>query len=143
MSLLDPDQVGWFAARQPAVIRILADELPEGGDAYAVALDGAWRLASVFELRDGVAPRRLEDESLLRARAAVAAESISGQVRADGGAARQTELCLWIAAYVVDPPVPLTRDEIHAVGDVLIAVLYAFDAATRGPAAVCWPALVS
>ena len=138
-SLLDPDQVGWFAARQPALVRILASTLGDGSDAFAVALDGAWRLASVFELRDGVPPRRLSEDQLDRSRRIAALEGISGQVLADGGASRQPQLCRWVAGYVADPPLPLTPDESSAVGRLLVALLYALDDATRGAPVVQVP----
>lgn len=128
----DPDQVGWFAARQPALVRALATALGDTSDAFAVALDGAWRLAQVFELRDGVAPPRLLPEQLERSEHIAALEGVSGQVVADGGASRQPQLCRWVASYVGDPPVPLTAGEAASVGRLLIALLYALDEATQG-----------
>lgn len=131
-SLLDPEQVGWFAARQPALVRILSDALGETSDAFAVALDGAWRLSSVFELRDGVAPQRLTEDQLDRSRRIATLEGISGQVLADGGASRQPQLCRWVASYIADPPMPLAGDEAASVGRLLIALLYALDEVTQG-----------
>ncbi len=140
-SLLDPEQVGWFAVRQPSIMRLLTEQLGEGSDAFVVALDGAWRLASVFEVRDGVAPKRLSDAQLDNAVVAVNRDSLSGQAVADGAAARQTELCRWIAAFVADPPISLEKDEAKLVGNLLISILYALDAETRGEAAVAVPPL--
>jgi len=141
VSLLDPDQVGWFAARQPALVRTLSQSLGEATDAFAVALDGAWRLSSVFELRDGVPPRRLSDDQLDRSRRIAALEGISGQVLADGGASRQTELCRWVASYVSDPPMPLSGSEASEVGRLLIALLYALDEVTQGAQVATLPRL--
>jgi hypothetical protein len=138
-SLLAPDQVGWFAARQPAVVRTLEATLGPATDAFAVALDGAWRLSSVFELRDGVPPRRLSDEQLDRSRRIATLEGISRQVLADGGASRQPELCRWVASYVSDPPVPLSANESADVGRLLIALLYALDEVTQGSAVATLP----
>ncbi len=139
-SLLEAEQVGWFVVRQPAVMRLLADSFSEGSDAYVVALDGAWRLASVFELRDGVAPAPLSPIDLTNATLCVSRDALSEQALADGAAARQTELCRWIAAYVADPPIMLSGAEASTVGNVLIAVLYAFDASTQGELATIVPA---
>lgn len=139
VSLLAPDQVGWFAARQPAVIRTLQTTLGDTTDAFAVALDGAWRLSSVFELRDGVPPGRLSDEQLDRSQRIAALENISGQILADGGASRQPELCRWVASYVSDPPMPLTSQESADVGRLLIALLYALDEVTQGSPVAALP----
>ncbi len=138
-TLLEAEQVGWFAVRQPAIMRLLANSLSKISDAYVVALDGAWRLASVFELRDGVAPTPLSEIELTNATLCVSRDALSEQALADGAAARQTELCRWIAAYVADPPIALSRPEASSVGNILIAVLYAFDASTQGELATIVP----
>lgn len=138
-SLLDPEQVGWFVARQPAIVKLLSTRLQAGTDPYAVALDGAWRLASVFEYRDGVAPPRLRDPDLADAELAVARDALSGQALADGAASRQTELCRWVAAYVADPPVPLDSAEVDECARTLLTILYALDSVTAGFAAVSPP----
>ncbi len=135
-SLLDPDQAGWFVARQPAIVKLLSTRFDSASDAFAVALDGAWRLASVFEHRDGVPPGSLSDRVLADAALTVARDSVSGQALADGAASRQTELCRWTAAYVGDPPVPLDSDETGLCAEVLLIVLYALDAATSGETAI-------
>jgi hypothetical protein len=137
--LFDPRQVGWFVARQPHLVRQLATQLAEGSDAYAVALDGAWRLAAVFERRDGVPPRRLTAAQLDRARRLAALEGLSGQALADGGAARQPELCRWVASFVADPPIPIDSAEAAAVGKALIGLLYALDEATQGEPVALMP----
>jgi hypothetical protein len=86
-----------------------------------------------------VPPRRLSDEHLDRSRRLVALEGVSGQVLADGGATRQPELCRWVASYVSDPPMPLTRDEAVDVGRLLIGLLYALDEVTRGAQVAALP----
>jgi hypothetical protein len=129
----EPDAVeaGWFAARQPGIIRFLEQHLAApDGDALGAALAGAWRLVTAFERRDGVSPSRVDRSLLDRAARAVAAEARHGA--ADGCAARQPELCTWLIGWLADPPAALTADETARVGAALAAVIYALDQVTTG-----------
>ena len=60
MSATPPDasKVGWFAARQPGIVRFFEQRLlrPDG-DAFGVALEAAWRIYRVFEYRDALDSR--------------------------------------------------------------------------------------
>jgi len=124
-------EVGWFAARQPGIIRFLEERLLGGdGDAFGVALVGAWRIASAFEGADGVPPPRVSRSLLDRAAAAVDAETRHGA--ADGCAARQPELVAWLGGYVGDPPAPISAAEAARVAACLAAVIYAIDQLTTG-----------
>lgn len=129
----DATEVGWFAARQPGIVRFLEERLLRGdGDSFGVALEAACRICAVFETRDGVPPPRVARSLLERAEVAVLAEARHAGAYADGCAARQPELCRWLAGYVADPPVPLTRSESAEVGCVLASLIYALDELTSG-----------
>jgi hypothetical protein len=124
-------EVGWFAARQPGIIRFLEQRIPlPDGDALGVALLGAWRIHAAFEQRDGVPPARIERSLLDRAAIAVAAEARHGA--RDGCAARQPELCAWLQRWLADPPALLDAGEAARVGAALSAVIYALDQVTTG-----------
>lgn len=130
-----PD-IGWFAARQPAVVRYVEDRL--GGavhgadrDAFVVALDAARAIEGMFERQHGVPPPRVTQSLLERAEEAVIAEA---RARAVGFAARQPALAAWVAGILAEPPVPVAADEIRVVGTVLAAVVYALDQVTTGRA---------
>ncbi len=129
----EPDAVeaGWFAARQPGIIRFLEQHLAAAdGDALGAALAAAWWIVDGFARRDGVSPSRVERSLLDRAARAVAAEQRHGAV--DGCAARQPALCAWLLHWLEDPPALLTRDETARVGAALTAVIYALDQVTTG-----------
>jgi len=126
-------EVGWFAARQPGVVRFLEERLllPDG-DAFGVALEGAWQIWAVFRQRDGLPPARVERSLLDRAERALLREAQSDWSLDDGCAHRQPALCRWLEAYVSNPPVPLTVDESIRVGMALAAVVYSLDEMTTG-----------
>jgi len=126
-------EVGWFAARQPGIVRFLEERLllPDG-DAFAVALEGAWQIWAVYRRRDGVPPARVERSLLERAERALTLEAKSGWTLDDGCAHRQPALCRWLEAYVANPVVPLTTDEALRVGMALAAVIYSLDEVTTG-----------
>lgn len=129
----DATEVGWFAARQPGIVRFLEERLLHGdGDSFAVALEAACRICAVFETRDGVPPPRVTRSLLERAEVAVLAEARHAGRTTDGCAARQPELCKWLAGYVGDPPVPLTRSESAEVGSTLASLIYSLDELTCG-----------
>ncbi len=124
--------VGWFAARQPGVVRFLERRLLRGdGDAFAVALEASWRICSVFEQNDGVVPARLPYSLLDRAADGVTRQSVSLPA-AEGCANRQPALCAWVDALLADPVLPLDRAETEAVGVALFALVYALDEASFG-----------
>jgi hypothetical protein len=121
------EQVGWFAARQPAVIRFLeARLLSQDGDAFAVGLEGAWQMCELFQSIDGVPPPRLTSSVLDRVAHAVERGDDLLAVR------RQLALLEWVAYWVAAPPVPLRPDEREAVGIALTAIACALDEATTG-----------
>ncbi|HTM18989.1 MAG TPA: hypothetical protein VL172_00720 [Kofleriaceae bacterium] len=126
----DARDLGWFAARQPGIIRFLEQRLGGDADAHGVALLGAWRIHSAFAARDDLPPPRVERSLLDRAAIAVAMESRHGAD--DGCAARQPDLCGWLVGWLADPPVPLEASDSARVGAVLAAVIYALDQLTTG-----------
>ncbi len=124
-------EVGWFAARQPGIIRFLEQRIPlHDGDALGAALLGAWRVHAAFQQRDGVPPARIERSLLDRAAIAVAAESRHGAT--DGCATRQPELCAWLQRWLADPPTLLSAEETTRVRGALLSVIYALDQVTTG-----------
>jgi hypothetical protein len=133
---LEAPEIGWFAARQPAVVRFLEDRLASahGSDraafgAFAVALDAARAIHGMFERQHGVPPPRVTQSLLERAEEAVIGEA---RTRAVGIAARQPALAAWVADLLTEPPVPLAADELGTVGTALAAVVYALDQVTTG-----------
>ena len=129
----DAAQVGWFAARQPGIVRFLEERLLVGdGDAFGVALEAAWRICLAFQQRDGLPPPRAARSLLERAETAVLREVRHPGAFADGCARRQPELCRWVVRLTEDPPLPLTPDEATAVGAALAAVVYSLDELTTG-----------
>lgn len=126
--------IGWFAARQPAVVRFLEDRLAghvsaADRDAFTVALDAARAIGGMFEQHHGVPPGRVQQALLERAEEAVISEIRESGV---GITARQPALATWLAGLLAEPPVPLTLDEIRSVGTVLAAIIYALDEVTTG-----------
>lgn len=134
---LEATDIGWFAARQPAVVRFLEDRLahaaqgPDRGafGAFAVALDAARAIHGMFERQHGLPPPRVTQSLLELAEEAVIADV---RTRAAGIAARQPALAAWVAELLAEPPVPLVADELGTVGTALAAVIYALDQATTG-----------
>ena len=127
-------EIGWFAARQPAVVRFLEDRLAGNAnavdrDAFSVALDAARAIGSMFEQHHGVPPGRVQQALLERAE-----EAVVGEQRAPGAgiAGRQPALATWLAGLLAEPPVPLTLAEIRSVGTALAAIIYALDEVTTG-----------
>lgn len=121
---------GWFAARQPAILRFLEDRLGSGTDGFAVAFDAAWLIARVFRETNGVPAPRATEPLLARAEREAYAES--AEFASFGWASRQPALCAWIARHLADPPVPLSADERRTIGLSLAAIVYALDHLTTG-----------
>ncbi len=127
--------VGWFAARQPGVVRFLEERLlTSDGDAFAVALEASWRICALFHERNGLPPPRVTRSLLERAESAVLSEARADSHHADGCAQRQPAICSWLEGYIGDPPVPLTAAESRRTGTALAAVIYALDELTTGRA---------
>jgi len=127
------EEVGWFAVRQPGIVRFLEQRLLHGdGDAFAVALEAAVEICGVFGRRDRLPPRRVERSLLERAESAVLQESSYGDAFPDGCASRQPELCTWLVDHLHSLPLPLDADELAAVGTCLFAIVYVFDEQITG-----------
>lgn len=127
-------EIGWFAARQPAVVRFLEDRLAGNAhaadrDAFTVALDAARAIGDMFEQHHGVPPGRVQQALLERAE-----EAVVGEIRDPGAGitVRQPALSTWLAGLLAEPPVPLTLDETRSVGTALAAIIYALDEVTTG-----------
>jgi hypothetical protein len=121
---LDAAAIGWFAARQPAIIRFCEDQLwrPDG-DAFAVGLDAACRLCRLYQEVEGVAPPRLGRGALVGGMAAAADDEEAGPPTR-----RRVRMLAWLARHLDDPPLPLTRAELVAVGVALRSLVFALDA---------------
>ena len=117
----DAATIGWFAARQPAVVRFLEEHLwrPDG-DAFGIGLDAACRLFRVFTALQGSAPPRLGRSALATGLAAMA----EGQA----GSRRVQDLCAWVDDHLDDSPVPLTLREVAEVMLALHALVFALEA---------------
>lgn len=133
-SASETPEFGWFAARQPAVVRFLEDRLAGAAsaadrDAFTVALDAARTIGGMFEQHHGVPPARVQQAQLERAEVAVV-----GEVRGPGAglADRQPALATWLAGLLAEPPVPLSAAETRSVGTALAAIIYALDEVTTG-----------
>jgi hypothetical protein len=122
--VVDAAAIGWFAARQPAVIRFCEEQLwrPDG-DAFAVGLDAACRLCRLYLEVEGMPPPRL-------GRAALVAGVAAAHDPAEAGppTRRRVRMLAWLDRHLDDPPIPLTRSEVIAVGLALRALVYALDA---------------
>jgi hypothetical protein len=115
---LDAEEVSWFAIRQPAVIKLLEQELWSGdGDAFAVALDAVCRVAMRVTALDGAPPPRLTGELLEQGLALARHEGIDRALQR------------WVRWCVDAAPVVLSDDEEHTVLDCVAAMLWAIAAA--------------
>lgn len=133
-AVLEAPDIGWFAARQPAVVRFLEDRLASSAhgadrDAFGVALDAARAIEGMFERQHGVPPPRVTQSLLELAEEAVMCEARTDTV---GIAARQPALAVWVGDLLAEPPVPLAADEVRNVGTALAAIIYALDQVTTG-----------
>jgi hypothetical protein len=123
----DTSDVSWFAARQPGIVRYLADRCGDDSDALAVALHYACAIEKAFRsARDALPPR--VPSSLLGGAEAAFLEESSTRVRPGQGLAdRQPALCRLIHEVVDNPPLLLSEFEATRVGVSLAAVVYALD----------------
>jgi len=127
----DANEVGWFVARQPGLVRFLEERCGQT-DAFPVALEAAYRLCSAVGGRLGVPVPTIPSPLLERADDTLDMESLVPGGAAGGCADRQPELCEWVAAMLADPPIPLREAEICRVGVCLTSVIYALDELTTG-----------
>ena len=124
---LDP---GWFAARQPGIMKYLESACGPGTDAHGVGLDAALAIHAAYERTLGVPPPRVQSSLLTRAEKAVAAEAVARPE--DGLIGRQPAVSEFVASIVANPPVPLSADEATRLGLSLLAVAYALDELSSG-----------
>jgi len=128
--------VSWFAARQPGIVRYLAQRCGEHSDAMGVALFYGCAVHRAYEAALGMPPPRVLGSLLERAEHAFTSEALAptGPGVADGLAARQPWLAQLVATVVDAPPVPLDEREATRVGVALAAVIYALDEMSTGRA---------
>ena len=127
------NEVGWFVARQPGLVRFLEDRCGST-DAFPVALEAAYRMCASLQDRDGVPPPPIPGALLERAEDSVEMESMVPGGASDGCAERQPALCQWVDALLDDPPLPLDPHELRTVAACLATVIYALDQLTTGRA---------
>lgn len=100
-------EVGWFAAKQPGLLRFVEDRVGHDGNATAMAVDLCWRIVAAFERKRGLPMPRILTSELERAEEEVVKESQGGLDLANGCAHRQPDLCRWLEAAMVAPLFPL------------------------------------
>jgi hypothetical protein len=127
----DANDVGWFVARQPAIVRHLERRCGTT-DAFPVALEAAFQICQALEETLGVPPPMVPGSLLERADDAADMETIVPGGARGGCAERQPELVAWVADLLANPPIPLRADELQQVGACLSAVIYALDELTTG-----------
>jgi len=127
----DGDELGWFAVRQPGVLRFLETRLGDDDDALAVGLATTWRVFAAYRQQEGLPSPRLEQDMLGRALYAVVRE-VCGPVSYEGIAERQPELCGFVYRVLAEPPFPLTRAQEAALAQSLWAIIYALDESVNG-----------
>lgn len=129
-------EVGWFAARQPGLLRFLEDRLGQNGDAMAMAVDMCWRVTSAFERQRGLPLPRIHAEELERAEVEVVRESQGDLALANGCAHRQPELCRWLEAMIANPVLPIENVFLDQIALVTAATISACDRAHAPPLAM-------
>lgn len=107
--MAQPSEVGWFAAKQPGLLRYLEDRLGPATDAFAMSVDLCWRIVAAFERQRGLPLPRIYLEELERAEVEVVGESQTELNLATSCAHRQPELCQWLARMLASPVLPLDR----------------------------------
>jgi hypothetical protein len=120
-----PPDAGWFAARQPGIVRYLEVRCGGANEAFGVALHAASLVHAAYEKTLGVPPRRIPSQDLERAEEAIVTECDAPVP--PGFVARQPALATFVAGIVSAPPVPLDDEEQTRVGLTLAAVIYALD----------------
>jgi hypothetical protein len=122
-------EVGWFAARQPGLLRFIEDRLSGNDDALAMAVDLCWRVTSAYEQQRGLPLPRLLVSALEEAEVEVVTESQGGLPLANGCAHRQPELCRWLEAMMATPVLPIERVALDQIALIVAATISACDRA--------------
>lgn len=122
-------EVGWFAARQPGLIRFIEDRVGHSGDAMAMSVDMCWRVASAFERQRGLPLPRLRHQDLEQAEIEVVSESQGGLALANGCAHRQPELCRWLEEMMANPCLPIDNRLLDQVALLTATTISACDRA--------------
>ncbi len=122
-------EVGWFAARQPGVLRFIEDRVGHSGDAMAMAVDMCWRVTSAFERQRGLPLPRIQTPDLERGEIEVLRESQGGLALANGCAHRQPELCRWLEDRMRNPDLPIGDRLLDQVALITAATISACDRA--------------
>ncbi|MCP4446902.1 MAG: hypothetical protein GY811_16365 [Myxococcales bacterium] len=99
--------VGWFAAKQPGLLRFVEDRVGQDGDATAMAVDLCWKVVAAFEHKRGLPMPRIHVAELELAEEEVVRESQGGLDFANGCAHRQPDLCRWLEAEMTAPILPV------------------------------------
>ncbi len=133
-------EVGWFAARQPGLIRFIEDRVGHNGDAMAMSVDMCWRVASAFERQLGLPLPRLRHAELEQAEIEVVSESQGPLGLARGCAHRQPELCRWLEEMMANPSLPIDSALLDQVALVTAATISACDRAQAPSLAPTGPA---
>lgn len=122
-------EVGWFAARQPGLMRYLEDRLGRDPDGLAIALELCWRVVAAFEMQLNLPlPRLLAGELELAEEEAV--RESQGELRlANGCAHRQPDLCDWLAGAIQNPALPLSAESLDVVALAVAATISTCDRA--------------
>lgn len=132
-------EVGWFAARQPGLIRFIEARLGHSGDAMSMAVDMCWRVTSAFERQLGLPLPRLSNTELELAEVEVVRESQGNLALANGCAHRQPELCRWLEEMMTSPSLPIDNDLLDQVALATAATISACDRAHSPTAASIGP----
>jgi hypothetical protein len=120
-------EVGWFAAKQPGLLRFVEDRVGHNGDATAMAVDLCWRVVAAFERKRGLPMARLAVTELEHAEEEVTRESQGGLDLATGCAHRQPDLCRWLEAAMAAPLLPLEPASHDQVALIVAATISACD----------------
>jgi hypothetical protein len=122
-------EVGWFAARQPGLLRFIEDRLGDNGDAMAMAVDLCWRVTTAFERQRGLPLPRIHSAELERAEVEVVRESQGDLALANGCAHRQPELCRWLESMIASPVLPIENVFLDQIALIAAATISACDRA--------------
>ena len=127
----DACDVGWFVARQPAVVRYFERQCG-ANDAFPVSREAAYLICRAIEQIDGVPVPPVPFQLLDRAGESLDMELLVPGGARDGCAERQPELCTWVGKLLANPPIPLLEHESRLVGICLTTLIYALDELTTG-----------
>ncbi len=122
-------EVGWFAAKQPGLLRFVEDRVGHDGDATAMAVDLCWRVVAAFEHKRGLPMPRIHASELEFAEEEVVRESQGGLDLANGCAHRQPDLCRWLEAAMATPLLPVESVLQDQIALVVAATISACDRA--------------